>query len=100
MKMRLMKMAVLAVVAVLTVAGTSKTCCPTDKHTCDVDTEEWKHSYKAADLLLVRPLGLVMTLAGSALWVVTLPVTMASGDSDEAADVLVRKPAIAAFGRR
>ncbi|MBA4149694.1 MAG: hypothetical protein H0X66_16400 [Verrucomicrobia bacterium] len=66
----------------------------------DVDTQELRRAYKVADILVVRPVGLVMTLAGSALYLVTIPITVLSGDSEESAEILVRKPARMAFSRR
>ena len=65
-----------------------------------VDQKEWKRRYKVTDLLVVRPLGLLMTLGGSAVFAVTLPFTVISGDVDDAADTLVKEPAKIAFGRR
>ena len=66
----------------------------------EVERNEWSRTYKVADLLLVRPMGLVMTVAGAGLFVATLPVTIISGDVDEAGEVLVKKPAKVAFSRR
>jgi hypothetical protein len=66
----------------------------------DVETQEMRHTYKVFDILVVRPLGFALTLAGSGLYLATIPVTVISGDSEDAAEVLVRKPARMAFGRR
>ena len=38
-----------------------------------------------ADLLVARPIGLVFTVAGAAVWVVSLPFTLLSGHAGEAA---------------
>jgi hypothetical protein len=43
---------------------------------------------------------LALTLGGAGLYLATIPVTVISGDSEDAAEVLVRKPARMAFGRR
>lgn len=51
------------------------------------------------DGLIVRPLTLVATVIGSALWVVTLPFSALGGNAGEAADVLVLSPAKATFVR-
>jgi hypothetical protein len=53
----------------------------------------------AADALVVRPLGLVATVLGSALFVVTLPVAAISGSTHETAEALVLKPARFTFKR-
>ena len=66
----------------------------------DVEKQEWRRRYKVTDLLVVRPLGLLMTIGGSALFAVTLPFTVISGDVDDAADTLVKEPAKIAFSRR
>lgn len=66
----------------------------------DVETQEVRRTYKVADILVVRPVGLAMTIAGSALYLVTIPVTVISGDSEESAEILVKKPARMAFSRR
>ena len=51
------------------------------------------------DGLLVRPLGLVATVGGAALWVVTLPFSALGGNAGEAADALVVDPARFTFVR-
>lgn len=51
------------------------------------------------DLLILRPLGLVTTGIGSVLFVVSLPFTLPSGSSGEAACELVRKPLAYTFTR-
>ena len=65
-----------------------------------VEQKEWKRTYKIHDLLVVRPIGFVLTAAGAGLWAVTLPFTMISGDSKEASDLLIAEPAKMAFGPR
>lgn len=51
------------------------------------------------DLFVARPLGVVMTLAGTAVWVVSLPFTLMAGHANEAADTLVLGPGAATFVR-
>lgn len=53
----------------------------------------------AGDLLIARPLLLVTTVLGTALYVVSLPFTLLGGNSGEAAEVLVLDPAAATFLR-
>jgi hypothetical protein len=57
-------------------------------------------TYKVADVAVVRPVAAGLTLAGGLLWLVSWPVTAASGDCNESYNVLVRKPANMAFGRK
>jgi hypothetical protein len=51
------------------------------------------------DLLVARPLGVVITVAGAAVWLVSLPFTLLSGHAGEAAATLVGGPAVATFMR-
>jgi hypothetical protein len=51
------------------------------------------------DLFVARPLGVVLTLAGTAVWVVSLPFTLMAGHANEAADTLMLGPAEATFVR-
>ncbi len=44
------------------------------------------------DAVLVRPLTFIASVAGAAIWVVTLPFTLLGGNTDEAADILVADP--------
>jgi hypothetical protein len=53
----------------------------------------------AADLLVVRPACLVMTIIGSALFVVALPVTLISKSTRPTAQALVVQPARVTFVR-
>lgn len=66
----------------------------------DVETQEYRTAYKFWDIVVVRPVGLALTAVGSALYLVTIPVTVVSGDSEESAEILVKKPARMAFSRR
>lgn len=51
------------------------------------------------DAVLARPLGLLATVVGAAVWVVSLPFTLPSGSADEAAQGLVGDPAAYTFKR-
>ncbi|MFQ3789486.1 hypothetical protein [Halomonas sp. A29] len=52
-----------------------------------------------ADALIARPLLLVATLGGTALFVVSLPFSAMGGNVDAAAETLVKTPAEATFRR-
>ncbi|MEQ4539291.1 MAG: hypothetical protein ABN479_10145 [Billgrantia sp.] len=52
-----------------------------------------------ADALIARPLLLVATLGGTALFVVSLPFSAMGGNVDQAAEALVKTPAEATFKR-
>jgi len=51
------------------------------------------------DLLVARPIGVVMTVAGTAAWLVSLPFTLLSGHAGEAAGTLIGGPAETTFMR-
>ena len=51
------------------------------------------------DLLLVRPIGAVVTAVGAVLWVVSIPFTAPTGSQEMAAEVLVAEPARYTFYR-
>jgi ABC-type Co2+ transport system permease subunit len=51
------------------------------------------------DLLIARPVGLVTTVAGAAVFLVSLPFTALGGNVAEAADTLVIGPARTTFVR-
>lgn len=51
------------------------------------------------DLVLVRPFMLATTAVGSAVWLVSLPFSLAAGNSMQAADTLVVGPAENTFFR-
>lgn len=51
------------------------------------------------DAVIARPLGLVATAAGSALFLVTLPFSILGGNAGEVANVIVVKPAATTFTR-
>jgi hypothetical protein len=51
------------------------------------------------DLLVARPIGLVMVVAGSAVWLVSLPFTLLAGHASEAAGALIGGPVETTFMR-
>lgn len=51
------------------------------------------------DGLIVRPITLVATVVGTAIWVVTLPFSLLGGNAGDAAETLVLTPAEATFIR-
>ena len=53
----------------------------------------------AADLFIVRPLGIVATLVGSAIFVVSLPFSTLGGNTNVAYQKLVKDPAKFTFKR-
>lgn len=53
----------------------------------------------AGDLLVARPVGLAMTVGGTAVWLVSLPFTLLSGHVGEAAETLIVGPGEATFMR-
>ena len=56
-------------------------------------------SEMAADLLIARPAGAVVTTLGAAFFVVSLPFSALGGNLDSAAQTLVVKPARETFVR-
>jgi hypothetical protein len=54
---------------------------------------------KVADAIIVRPIALTATLAGGALFALSLPVTALTKTVKPTADMLVVKPAHATFKR-
>lgn len=52
-----------------------------------------------SDLLIVRPLGLVATVLGTGVFVVSLPFTLAGGNMIDAGKTLVVGPAVTTFVR-
>ncbi len=51
------------------------------------------------DLVVARPIGVVMTVGGVAVWLVSLPFTLLAGNASEAAGALMGGPAEATFMR-
>lgn len=63
------------------------------------DTGNTGPEVMTVDLLLVRPLGLVATLCGSVLFLVSSPFSAMGGNTQEAWDALVAEPAQFTFQR-
>jgi hypothetical protein len=61
--------------------------------------EEITGSTMTADLLLVRPLGIVATVLGCAVFVVSLPFSALGGNTKQASQKLVKEPAEFTFTR-
>ena len=53
----------------------------------------------AGDLVVARPVGLVLTVAGTAAFIVSLPFTLLAGSAGEAAETLMVGPARTTFVR-
>lgn len=51
------------------------------------------------DGLIVRPITLVATVIGTAIWTVTLPFSLLGGNAGDAAETLILEPAAATFVR-
>ncbi len=51
------------------------------------------------DFFVARPIGLVMTVGGAALWLVSLPFTLLAGNANGAADTLILGPGEQTFMR-
>ena len=62
----------------------------------DESPNEWA---MVGDLLVARPVGLVMTAGGAAVWLVSLPFTLLAGHAGEAAETLVLGPGETTFMR-
>lgn len=52
-----------------------------------------------ADTLIARPIGLVTTVVGSAVYVVSLPFSLLGGNEKQAREKLVKEPAAFTFAR-
>lgn len=62
----------------------------------DESPNEWA---MVGDLLVARPVGLVLTVGGAAVWLVSLPFTLLAGHAGEAAETLVLGPGESTFMR-
>ncbi len=62
----------------------------------DESPNEWA---MVGDLLVARPVGLVMTAGGAAVWLVSLPFTLLAGHAGEAAETLILGPGESTFMR-
>lgn len=74
---------------------------PLNPATAAVPTSESRPSGMAifGDMVVARPLMLLATAAGTALYVVSLPFTLAGGTTVDTAKQLIGAPASAAFNR-
>ncbi len=61
--------------------------------------EENNGALMTADLILARPLGIVATVFGCAVFVVSLPFSALGGNTKQAAQKLVKEPASYTFTR-
>jgi len=64
----------------------------------DVTEEERDLAY-LADVAVLRPVGLVTTVAGIALFIVTLPISVPTLSVEKSFDILVKSPAAYTFAR-
>ena len=53
----------------------------------------------AADVLIVRPLGIVATVVGSALFIIALPFAALGGNTEDVFEHLIKEPAKFTFQR-
>ena len=60
----------------------------------DESPNEWA---MVGDLLVARPIGVVLTVGGAAVWLVSLPFTLLAGNASEAAGTLIGGPAETTF---
>ena len=52
----------------------------------------WRVAATTTDIFIARPFTFVATIAGSALWVATLPVTAPTKTHEDAFDVMIAQP--------
>ena len=62
----------------------------------DESPNEWE---MVGDLLVARPIGVVLTVGGAAVWLVSLPFTLLAGNASEAAGTLIGGPVETTFMR-
>ena len=62
----------------------------------DESPNEWA---MVGDLFVARPIGVVLTVGGAAVWLVSLPFTLLSGHASEAAGTLIGGPVETTFMR-
>ncbi len=55
--------------------------------------------FHAADLLIARPLGVLASAAGTAIFLVSLPFTIPTGSVDRAAQIFIVNPLKFSFSR-
>jgi hypothetical protein len=54
--------------------------------------DDWDRTPTQVDALIVRPMGVVATIFGAAMFLATLPFTLMSGGTEEAANAMVVAP--------
>ncbi len=79
------KLLAAALVATVLWYGTPNTCYARDKYEHDAGAV-------AADVLVYRPAGIILTVGGSALFVLALPFSAIAGGTKHAAKTLVQTP--------
>lgn len=57
------------------------------------------HGWSVVDLFVARPLGIVVGIAGSAIFVAALPFTLPSGSVGDAANMFIVQPFQFSFAR-
>ena len=87
---------ILLIIAALVAVPFGTTALAQDTFT---ETEETTGAKMAADLLLMRPAGIAATLVGSVIFVVALPFTLISGDTQHSLDKLIKEPGKYIFDR-
>lgn len=91
-----LQMSVFATGLVLSMSGWSDEA---EVGATDVERERPGFHLVFWDAVLVKPIGLISTVVGSALFVVTLPVTLPTGTVGEAGATLVGDPFMDTFMR-
>ena len=65
-----------------------------------ISVDESPHAgVMAADLVIARPVGVVLTVVGTAAFIVSLPFTLLAGNASDAAEQLMIAPASSTFMR-
>jgi len=89
-----LKRAVVAIWCVALITGSGPAKAQESSPWGDVDSADM-----AADLIFVRPVALVGTVFGAAIFVLSLPFTLPTRSADEAASALVASPFEYTFNR-
>ena len=58
------------------------------------------HEWNVLDVLFARPIGVIAGIAGTAIFVVSLPFTIPTGGVQDAADIFIVKPFQFSFVRQ
>lgn len=61
--------------------------------------DPFSDQWKAADILLARPLGVVAGILGVGIFILSLPYTLPTGGVDEAAKTFIKRPFAFSFTR-